>query len=272
MRGGQSTYAGEMRPEFNKSCFFFLSLVPKWNLRSWITLTELSNSRVGQKEHGSSASFTSRPISLSSLSLWKMNNDECRNQGHVNTYQVLIIQRWSVHQSKWDACLSSSEGLREEEEKGWISTVSPVVLHCQTCVDLIRTGKNLLILSLIDMPENNWSFILCSEADKGIKHKVSSPKPEISKSTWKERKKTSNWVRKKRDKWRLKPKQQRYRVYYPFRAHSYLNCHAGLLVSYKLSTVHWARLQGHSVDVIWFFDSFIYLFIYFAKHSCITNY
>lgn len=191
-----------------------------------------------------------------------MNNDECRNQGHVNTHQVLIIQRWSVHQSKWDACLSSSEGLREEEERGWISTVSPAALHCRTCFDLIWTGKNLIILSLIDMPENNFSLILCCELDKGIKHKVSSPKPEISKSTWKERKKTSNRVRKKRDRWRLKHKQQRYRVYCPFPAHSYLNCHAGLLVSYKLSTVHWARLQGHSVGVIWFFDSFIYLFIF----------
>ncbi len=35
---------------------------------------------------------------------------------HVSTHQFLIIQGGPVHQSERDACLSSSEGLREEEE------------------------------------------------------------------------------------------------------------------------------------------------------------
>ena len=36
---------------------------------------------------------------------------------HVSTHQVLIIQGGPVHQSERDACLSSSEGLREEGDK-----------------------------------------------------------------------------------------------------------------------------------------------------------
>lgn len=53
---------------------------------------------------------------------WIVMNVEAHHR-HVNTHQVLIIQRWAVHQSKWDACLSSSEGLREKEEKGCVATV-----------------------------------------------------------------------------------------------------------------------------------------------------
>lgn len=61
------------------------------------------------------------------------------------------------------------------------------------------------------MVENNLSWSFCSKVDGGIKHKVSSPKPEISKSTWKrEGNRVIGLAKKKETGGGWKHKQQRY--------------------------------------------------------------
>lgn len=53
---------------------------------------------------------------LEAVRLKKSSNMSAVESGRL-THQVLVVQCGSVHQSKRDACLSSSEGLRRERRK-----------------------------------------------------------------------------------------------------------------------------------------------------------